>query len=300
MLSILIPVYNYDVFALVETLHKQCLEIEIEFEILCLDDASPSQKNIKNQEINAITNCSFFVNKTNLGRGKNINSLAKNAKYDWLLILDCDTYPAENNFIKKYYSSIIRQKHKIVFGGIVYETQKPEKERLLRWVYGCKRESLDLSKRNKNSHFSGLTSNLLIKKEIFNQYCFDESIIKYGYEDLYFFAILRINHFEVKHIENRVFHLNLETSIEFLNKTKIALNNLCFLYNSKKLSEKESKIIKTFHLVQLLKLTFFVILIFKKSRIIIEENLLSKKPSLFLFDFYKLGYFCCLKNQIIL
>ena len=285
MLSILIPVYNYNVFPLVNELVKQCDFIGIDFEIICLDDASNSPKNILNQEINLIPNCTFFVNESNLGRGKNINSLSLKANYDWLLILDCDTFPAENNFIKKYVDVILDSKNTIIFGGIIYENKKPESDQLLRWIYGNKRETVSV-----------LTSNLIIKKEIFLQHPFDESFTKYGYEDLLFFSVLKANHFEISQIENPTFHLNLETSIAFLNKTKIALENLAFLYDSKKIIREESKIIASFEFLRKLKLTKVLAFFFKKNQTRIEQNLFSLKPSLLLFDLYKLGYFCTLKK----
>ena len=284
MLSILIPVYNYTVLPLVNELVKQCNGSGITFEILCQDDASHSQKNSLNQEVNLIPNCSLFINEVNLGRGKNINSLAQKAKYNWLLILDCDTFPADDNFIQKYINVVSDPSKNILFGGITYEDKKPGTEQLLRWIYGQKREANSI-----------LTSNLWIKKDVFLQYPFDESITKYGYEDLCFFSVLKKNHFEVFLIENPTFHLNLETSEAFLNKTKIALENLVFLYNSNKISRDDSKIIKAFELLKNLKLTQFSAFLFKRNKTKIERNLLSQNPSLFLFDLYKLGYFCKLK-----
>jgi len=284
MLSILIPVYNYPVLPLVNELVKQCNATGITFEILCQDDASNSQENSRNQEVNLLPNCSFFINEVNLGRGKNINSLAQKALYDWLLILDCDTFPADATFIQNYVDVISDSSKKITFGGIIYEDKKPEKEQLLRWIYGQKRETSSI-----------LTSNLLIKKDVFLQYSFDNSITKYGYEDLSFFSLLKKNNFEISRIENPTFHLNLETSEVFLNKTKTALENLVFLYNSKKISSDDSKIIKAFDFLKKLKLTKFSVFLFKKNITKIEQNLLSKNPSLFLFDLYKLGYFCSLK-----
>jgi hypothetical protein len=285
MLSILIPVYHYNTLKLVTELAEQCNSSGINFEILAQDDASNSPENIQNQEINLIPNCSFYINETNLGRGKNINSLAQKAQYNWLLILDCDTFPAHQNFIQKYIDAIADLKKEIFFGGIIYGNKKPENEQLLRWIYGNKRESSSI-----------LTSNLLIKKEVFLQHPFDDSITKYGYEDLCFFSVLKQNHFEVSRIENPTYHLNLETSEVFLNKTKIALENLVFLYNAKKISPEESKIIKAFELLKKLRLTRFSAFIFNKNKSKIERNLLSATPSLFLFDIYKLGYFCNLKK----
>jgi glycosyltransferase involved in cell wall biosynthesis len=75
MLSILIPVYNYNVYPLVSELHKQCLECGVNFEILCQDDAS-NQIESENQKINSLENCHFSKNNSNLGRVKNINFLA--------------------------------------------------------------------------------------------------------------------------------------------------------------------------------------------------------------------------------
>ncbi|OXA76667.1 Glycosyl transferase family 2 [Flavobacterium aquidurense] len=284
MLSILIPVYNYTVLPLVHELVRQCNVSGITFEILCQDDGSNSQKNTINQEVNLIPNCSFFINEINLGRGKNINSLAQKAVYDWLLILDCDTFPADATFIQNYVDVISDSSENILFGGIIYEDKKPEKEQLLRWVYGQKRETSAI-----------LTSNLWIKKDVFLQYPFDDSITKYGYEDLCFFAVLKKNNLAISQIENPTFHLNLETSEVFLNKTKIALENLFFLYNSDKISREDSKIIKAFEFLKKLKLAKFSSFLFKKNQIKIERNLLSQNPSLFLFDLYKLGYFCSLK-----
>ena len=56
MLSILIPTYNYNVVPLVLDLHKQCLECEINFEILVFDDGS-KLFTIENHKINSLKNC---------------------------------------------------------------------------------------------------------------------------------------------------------------------------------------------------------------------------------------------------
>jgi glycosyltransferase involved in cell wall biosynthesis len=295
MLSILIPTYNYNVYPLVLELKEQADYLGIEYEILVQDDASFSKLNTKNQNINTIKNCFFFINNYNLGRGKNLNSLVAKAKFEWVLFLDCDTFPTQKNFIKKYISATGKN-YSIVFGGIVYENKQPEKKALLRWFYGQKREALSVSNRNKNQAYSALTSNLLIKKEILEKYPFDDSIKKYGYEDLCFFTILNANNFKVTHIQNPAYHLALETSDLFLKKTRTALENLVFLERSNKLSVKESKIIAAQQKLENLKLTTSVAFIFSKARAKIESNLLSGNPSLFWFDIYKLGYYCHLKS----
>lgn len=295
MLSILIPAYNYNDYPLVLELHRQCSDCKIEFEILCQDDASNSKWDIENQKINTLNNCAFYINDSNLGRGQNINSLAEKSKYDFLLIMDCDTFPKQNDFIQKYCEIIPNVS--VAFGGIQYQKEIPRKEQLLRWVYGTKRESLSLEDRNKNPNFKALTSNLLIKKEIISRYPFDTSITKYGYEDLCFLSVLEANAINIFHIDNPSYHLNLETSIVFLDKTKTAIENLAFIINSGKYPTIQSKINSAYLVLKRLKLVAFSAFIFNKTESKITSNLLSEKPSLFLFDLYKLGYYCRFQSK---
>ncbi|WP_395049865.1 glycosyltransferase family 2 protein [Flavobacterium sp.] len=294
MISILIPIYNYDTFPLVSELYKQCLECKINFEILCQDDASNQFLN-ENQNINSIENCNFSRNNSNLGRGKNINFLAEKAKFEWLLIMDCDTFPTENDFIRNYISQI-NEDEKVVYGGIEYQKEKPANDRLLRWIYGNARESLSAEKRNTNPNGNALTSNILIYKNVFVCNKFDESITKYGYEDLVFLSDLKKKGVLVKHIDNPTYHLGLETSKQFLDKTKTALKNLKLITKSNPLDSSESKILRIYRFLKRFYLVGFITFLFKKTERKIEQNLLSQNQSLLLFDLYKLGYFCSLKN----
>ena len=289
MLSILIPTYNYDVFPLVLELHKQALECGIAFEILVQDDASDAFL-IENQKINSIKNCSFSRNETNLGRGRNINFLAKKAQYNGLLIMDCDTFPTQDNFIQNYISEI-KKREKIVFGGIEYQKEQRNNDQLLRWIYGKARESLSVEKRNTNPNGNALTSNLLVQKEVFLSTRFDESITKYGYEDLVFLSSLKKKGILVKHIDNPAYHLGLESSKQFLEKTKTALENLTCLFKSDTVDDSGSKILKTYFLLKKLQLVPIISFLFKKTEAKLEANLISQNPSLFLFDLYKLGCF---------
>ena len=296
MLSILIPTYNYNVVPLVLELHKQCLECEINFEVLCQDDGSNSDLNTENEIINSLENCSFFVNSNNLGRGKNINSLAEKAKQDFLLILDCDTFPTQNNFIKSFISTTINTEHRVVFGGIQYKKEKPENEKLLRWVYGNKREALSLNVRNEKPNSSALTSNLLIKKELFIENQFDKSITKYGYEDLVFLSDLEKKGILVKHIDNTTYHLGLETSQQFLEKTKTALENLILLEKENKIDVLNVRIIRFSTFLKTIKATWIISRLYHLFEKPISKNLTGNNPNLLIFDLFKIGYLCKLNT----
>jgi glycosyltransferase involved in cell wall biosynthesis len=295
MLSILIPVYNYNVVPLVLELHKQCLECEIDFEILVIDDGS-NQFLSENQEINSFKNCRFQSLEKNIGRSAIRNLLAKKAEFDSLLFLDADTIPTYEYFIKNYIVQI-NEEDKIIYGGIQYQKEKPNKNQILRWVYGKQREALSVAIRNTNPNRNALTSNILIQKNVFISNKFDETINKYGYEDLVFLSDLKKKGVFVKHIDNPTYHLGLETSQQFLEKTKIALGNLKLIAETSSLDNSESKIMHTYILVKRLYLGFLISFLFKIAERKIERNLLSQNPSLLLFDFYKLGYYCRIKSK---
>jgi glycosyltransferase involved in cell wall biosynthesis len=295
MLSILIPVYNYAVFPLVLEVHKQCIAAGIPFEILCQDDCSSSFIE-ENRTVEQLSNCTFSQNTVNLGRGNNRNLLIQKAQFDWLLLLDCDMFPKDSFFIKNYLSFIQKPMSNLVFGGIIYHPKKPHHSQLLRWVYGQKREALSCEFRNKKPNSRALTSNLVIRKEIALSHPFPESVSDYGYEDLSFLSNLGQKNITVFHIDNPTFHLNLETSTQFLTKTEIALKNLVLLIQTNRIKVNESKIIATFLWVKKLRLVQLTAWLFQQTKTVTTKNLLSDNPSLLFFDWYKLGYLCLLQT----
>lgn len=294
MLSILIPVYNYAVFPLVLEVHQQCIAAGIRFEIVCQDDHS-TQFIPENQVINQQSNCSFEQNTSTLGRAKNRNILIQKAQFDWILLLDCDTFPRDAFFIKNYLAYIQKPNTSVAFGGIIYHPKKPPTAQLLRWVYGQKREALPCAFRNKKPNSRALTSNLLLSKKMALQNPFPETITTYGYEDVCFLSDLAQQNISVFHLDNPTFHLNLETSTVFLSKTETALKNLAFLIKTHKITAKESKITAIYLLIQKLKLQGIISWMFQKTKSASTKNLLSENPSLWLFDWYKLGYLCLLQ-----
>ncbi len=294
MISILIPTYNYNIFSLVENLHNQCESAAIACEILVLDDASTDKKIIEeNSKINSFQNCSFQVLEENIGRSKIRNLLAEKASFDWLLFLDADTFPSTSKFIEKYLAAI-SEGSPVVFGGIKYPENKSENFSL-RHKYGAERESLPLVERLKNPYRSFITMGFAIKKEVFQKIKFNEKLAGYGYEDSVFAYDLQKNNIPLQHIDNPVVHLNLETNADFIKKSELALQNLLNFYKTGAIDSENVKILKTYSKLKNWNLLFAVrgfFNVFKKSML---KNLNSPKPSLFLFDLYRLGYLSSLK-----
>lgn len=296
MLSILIPVYNYHVVPLIKVLHEQCMGVGISFEILCQDDDSNAFL-VENQSINELSFCSFSKNDKNFGRGKNRNILIQKAQFNWLLMLDSDTFPRDKDFIKKYLEVTKKKSVTLSSGGLCYSEVKPQSDQLLRWKYGKNREALTIDFRNEKPNQRALTSNLLIQKKVALKNLFPEAITEYGYEDLCFLSALERQNQIVYHINNPVIHQNLETSTVFLAKTETALKNLSKLIRTNQITSKESKIAAVFLKVKQLRITKLISWLFEITKKGTLKNLHSKHPSLKLFDWYKLGYLCNLNSK---
>ncbi len=280
MLSILIPTYNHNVYQLVKNLYKQLVECRINFEILTYDDGSNSKENIENLKINGLKNCLFKELPNNLGRSSIRNLLAADANYENLLFIDAGTFPKNDDFIKHYIS---KAHLNVLSGGMTHLKKKPKKPYKLRWLYTKKRESLALC-----------SSNFFIKKNILNTFSFDESLKNYGYEDVLFFNTLSKNNIRIYRINNPVIHNADDDANTFIKKTELSIKNLIYLIEKDKI---ETDLTKIYFNLKKLKLNKLIIEIFKISRPLLFLNFNSSYPSIMLFDFYRLGYFCLLKTK---
>lgn len=293
MLSIVIPTYNYFTLPLVKELQQQAISETIDFEIIVLDDASDNLEiRNQNQEINTLNNCRFLVNEKNLGRGQTINKLVSLAKFNLLVILDCDTKPKDHLFIRNYLRFKESSNAKIAFGGIIYSNEKPNPNEMLRWVYGRKRESVSVENRIKNPYKLALTSNLFVEKQVMIENPFHAEITEYGFEDMVLLLDLKKKNIEVKHINNPLYHLKLDMSIDFITKFHSSLKNLKKLSDKEIINHNDSQITKVFYWIKRFKLVPLFSFAFDKFKKLMVQNLVSASPSVFVFDLYRLGYFC--------
>jgi glycosyltransferase involved in cell wall biosynthesis len=225
MLSVCIPVFNNNIVSLVSTLHQQCLESKIAFEIICIDDASLDSIKKANRSITSYPEVHYSELNENVGRAVIRNLLAENANYENILYLDSDISISEASFIKKYLTAI-NSSNPVVIGGIYYDKKNISKNTKLHFTYGQKRESKSAEMRNKNPYSSFLTGNLLVQKKIVLEIQFLSSLKEYGHEDTLFCMELKKRSIPVLHINNPVSHEGLETNAVFIEKQLTAVRNL--------------------------------------------------------------------------
>lgn len=294
MLSILIPIYNYNVYPLVRELHQQCTECGINFEILAQDDASHSPLNQENEKVNALSHCSFVSLEKNVAHRENRNLLAEQAKFDYLLFIDGDSIVIDANYIRKYLENI--EGFDVVYGGRQHPEKCPSKKQSLRWKYGKFIEDKLAINRRKTPYKSLLFNNTVITKKCFNQVKFDKDITLYGHDDTQFAYQLSLLQAKVNHIDNPIEHGDIDTNIAYLSKTESSLKSLLLLYQTGKISSEFVSILKLYVLLKKTKLIVLARAFHKFFQKSIAKSLLSENPSLFLFNIYRIGYLCTLKN----
>jgi hypothetical protein len=100
---------------------------------------------------------------------------------------------------------------------------------------------------------------------------------------------------DVLHIDNGLIHEGLETNKEFLNKTKLGIENLSKLYDNitdKKTFSRTVKILRTYNYLRFFRLTRILARVYIVYRDRMEIRLESGNISVLLFRFYKNAMFC--------
>jgi len=290
MLSILIPEYNCDCTRLVRDLSEQCIQERIDFEILVLDDASPDFP-LENHNLSFIPGCVTTRNEVNVGQASCRNRLAKMARFPWLLFLDSDLQVQDDMFIKRYLE--VLGTSNVVSGGLATSPEISDARRMLRWKYGRKRECIPALIRNQNPWKSFFSSNMLIEKSVIERIPFDEQFKDYGHEDTIMGYRMKGQGCSILHIDNPLLHLGIDLSDHFLAKSLTAVEKYFDLpiFQSEELV-KEVRIFNVYRLIVKFKLDGLVAWKFGLLRKMLRKNLLGSHPSLFWFDFYRLGYLC--------
>ena len=291
MISILIPCFDYNAYPLVSILEKQALILKIDFEIICIDDGSFSSKNDVNQKINLLTNSKFIESKKNIGRIKNRLLLAEKSQYEWLIFLDVDTLPNEDNFLKNYIDQL--NKGTMIIGGCIYK--EPENENFsLRYKFGKLREEINSNNRNKNPYKYISSCNFMCQRNVLIDILSSIKTISYG-NDYIFGSLIKKMGIDVKHIDNPVLIDNIDENQIFIKKTHHALDNLVSSYNNKIIKKHSISILKAYMILDNLLLKNIFVKITDFYRNLLKRNLYRKDPNLFLFDLYRLNYLCKIK-----
>lgn len=282
MLSILIPVYNRKCIPLVKKLHAMALRLGVPFEILLADDASCEEVREENRVLNRLAGCHVWEMEVNRGPAFLRNYLAEKACFPYLLFLDTDVDPITDDFLSVYLTAA---GERVLCGGFRYPAMGGS---VLRHKYGVQVESQSAAKRSLHPYQHFISMNFLVPKAVFLRVRFDEAF-HFGYEDTAFGKRLEEAGVPVSHIENPVWHLVEEDTSVFLDKTRRAVQNL--LGREQEL-HSYVRLLRWHATLKRYRAVALTASLFRMSERLLVRNLKGSHPSLWIFAFYKLGYFC--------
>lgn len=291
-ISVLIPVYNdvcTELVARVSEIAKATPELA--FEVIVADDGSDNTEDIaENSQISSMPFCQYIKRTHNVGRAAIRNFLARQAKYEWLLYLDCDVEIPDNHFFSKYIEAAASCE--VVYGGLGISGNADMCRGNLRYMYEKRCEPrLSAQMRAKHPYQSFRTTNFLIRKDIMLAHPFNERIKTYGYEDVMLGKTFHDCGINLLHIDNKVHYMRYESNLVYLAKTEEAMHTL---YNLRKELASYSSLVKVQNKMHLLHLDTVVERLFLLMRKSWKNKIESPHPTLKVFNAYRL----CLFNHI--
>ena len=322
MLSILLPVYNCHCRALVTELQRQCVESGTEFEIIVADDGSLSSSDSvllppdsiasspllpcssaavrsratrhclveENRTIENLPHVRYIIREENVGRSAIRNFLVSQAKGDRLLFIDGDLSLNNPSFIRNY----LQTEGDVVVGGIAIGGNPDQWKGNLRYRYERQCEAINTVESRQSQPYQHLATNLLVHRSVLGEKPYDEKISHYGYEDVLWGKALEENGVQITHINAPITLTDYENNTLFIDKTEESLRTLyeyqMLLKGYSKLLEMKDRMV-LFHLVKAILIVHK--LFGEKVKMLLQGN----KPSVFLFNVYKLMYYLSLEQQ---
>jgi glycosyltransferase involved in cell wall biosynthesis len=209
LISVLIPFFRDDPVRLLAALGREPAE---QVEVVLLDDGSGDEalaartaEQVKALRLPARLICLDG----NEGRSRGRNRLAASARGRWLLFLDSDMLPDSDAFLRTYLDLVQREAPAVAFGGFSLDQAPERREHALHRAMALKSDCAPVEVRRQEPEKHVFTSNLLVRRDVFDSETFDEGFAGWGWEDVEWAMRVSRKH-PIVHIENTATHLGLD------------------------------------------------------------------------------------------
>lgn len=290
-ISVLIPNYNNVCVGLVTVLQQQAEALGIDYEIIVADDASPQAETIRqNEAINALPHCRYIVKEQNSGSAATRNFLGEQSRYPWLLFMDCDIVIPDDRFLERY----VADEHEGVVNGGIAITDDENLSHNLRWLYEKAAEpEHSAERRQANRYHEFRSTNFMIEREVFKRCPFDERFTRSGYEDVLFGKMLKQQQVSVTHIDNPVMMTEFESNPDYVRKIERSMQTL---YTFRDELRGYSRILTFDQGIHIGAVRGMIQLWHRLFGGWERRNLCGERPSLRLFNLYRMGYYVACKG----
>jgi glycosyltransferase involved in cell wall biosynthesis len=222
-LSVLIPTYRDDPSALLKALDDPLAKAEI----IVLDDGGGDAALIdrltrRMQRMKAPARLISLSG--NEGRARGRNRLASHARARHFLFLDSDMLPDPENFLPRWAALAEGEDTPMAFGGFTLDQTPQRPEHALHRTMALKSDCTAAPERAREPEKHVFTSNLLVRRDVFEGVAFDEGFTGWGWEDVEWAMRVGRTH-PILHIDNTASHLGLDTAPAMAAKYEQSASN---------------------------------------------------------------------------
>lgn len=212
LISVLVPFYQYDCSALVTRLCALALAEPSSLELVLADDGSPDGRfadamvPVFEQAAVPSTLLRFARNQ---GRAVIRNLLAQAARGSYLLYLDADMMPDEDDYLARYIALARGGQADIVYGGRSAKfCDRLDPAVQLHRHFTARNETIPAEVRSQASAYHFYSCNFIARREVLAAIPLDEQFVGWGWEDMEW-AARASERFTLLHIDNPASHLGL-------------------------------------------------------------------------------------------
>ncbi|MFA4894305.1 glycosyltransferase family 2 protein [Brevundimonas sp.] len=213
VLSVLTPFLRDDPTDLLAALEMEAPALAGAVEIVLLDDgtADAALTGRLKARIDAMRLPVRLVTlPANEGRAIGRNRLAATARGGSLLFLDSDMRPDHADFLRDWAALVAGDNPAVAFGGFSLLQAPTDARFAVHRAMAAKSECVPCAERVKQPEKYVYTSNLLVRRDVFESEAFDPGFTGWGWEDVEW-AMRVSRRFEVVHIDNPATHMGLDT-----------------------------------------------------------------------------------------
>ena len=212
-LSVLTPFLRDDPEELLALLDEEAGSVDGAVEVIVLDDGTrdPELTARLTARIRAMALPARLITlPANEGRSIGRNRLAAAARGGSLLFLDSDMRPDHRRFLRDWAELVAREDPAVAFGGFSLLQAPTDARFAVHRAMAAKSECVPYTERARQPEKYVYTSNLLVRRDVFEAEAFDPGFTGWGWEDVEW-AMRVARRFRVVHLDNPATHMGLDT-----------------------------------------------------------------------------------------
>ena len=211
--SVLIPFLRDDPTALLGLLDEEAGALGGAVEVVLLDDGT-GDAGLTSRLQAVVQRLALPVRLITLarneGRSKGRNRLAAAARGGSLLVLDSDMRPDHRRFLWTWADLVAREDPSVAFGGFSLLQAPTDARFAVHRAMASRGECVPYRERARTPEKYVYTSNLLVRRDVFEAEAFDAEFTGWGWEDVEW-AMRVSRRFTVVHVDNPATHMGLDT-----------------------------------------------------------------------------------------